>query len=60
MPDPLHVQHYRERARYLRNQAAQTPWQDLREQMLETARAYEILAESVEQHRGPSWLRPSN
>jgi hypothetical protein len=59
MPDPLRVQQYRERARDLRDQAAQIPWEDLRGQMLEMARAYELLAESVERHRGPYWPEAS-
>jgi hypothetical protein len=60
MPDPLRVQTYRERARDLRDQAAQTPWGDLREQMLEMAREYDLLAESVERQRWPYRSEPSS
>jgi hypothetical protein len=54
MAGPLRVQQYREHARDLRDQAAQTPWLDIRQQMLEMAREYDLLAESVERQRGPT------
>ena len=60
MSDPLRVQQYRDRARDLRDQAAQTPWLDIRKQMLEMAREYDLLAESVDRQRGPTWLKSPN
>jgi hypothetical protein len=60
MPDSLRALRYRDRARDLRGQAAQTPWRDIREQMLEMAREYDLLAESVERQRGPYGSGPSH
>jgi hypothetical protein len=54
MADSLRVQQYREHARDLGDQAARTPWGDLRHQMLEVAGEYDLLAESVERQRGPT------
>jgi hypothetical protein len=51
-PSVIRARGYRAEAQRLREQAAQNPWSDHREQLERIARQYELMAETIERKLG--------
>jgi hypothetical protein len=53
MSDLARAKQHRAMAIDLRAKATETKWAEVRDQLMELARQYDLLAESIERQRGP-------